>query len=192
MNWARPLQIAQGWNSRALSPQGMSSPESSGSILHDAYSYPIDKIIYHLHADRDALKASAVVSHSFLHENFERLSSKSWWGPWGIEINSFLSPSRKHWSRIHPSYVMERATSFNYLWTIAVRRPCSPFCNFISDVIKLSYQRLTLLNTFKQHSNFPAVHFFLQSRGQDTLRLLQDFDDNLFTNHPSVHLRQED
>ncbi|KAI9444421.1 hypothetical protein BJY52DRAFT_1128199, partial [Lactarius psammicola] len=41
-------------------------------------------------------------------------------------------------------------------------------------------------------SPFNAYVALSRSRGRDTIRLLRDFDDRLFTVHPSEALRQED
>jgi len=40
-------------------------------------------------------------------------------------------------------------------------------------------------------SPFSAYVALSRSRGRDTIRLLRDFDDNLFQNHPSEALRKE-
>jgi len=40
-------------------------------------------------------------------------------------------------------------------------------------------------------SPFSAYVVLSRSRGRDTIRLLRDFDDNLFQNHPSEVLRRE-
>ena len=40
-------------------------------------------------------------------------------------------------------------------------------------------------------SPFSAYVALSRSRGRDTIRLLRDFDDNLFQNHPSDALRRE-
>ena len=39
---------------------------------------------------------------------------------------------------------------------------------------------------------FAAYVALSQSRGQETIRLLGDFDDKIFTKHPSEHLHAED
>ena len=54
-----------------------------------------------------------------------------------------------------------------------------------------------VLINIRTTQRFPVTPFVAyvalsRSRGRDTIRLLRDFDDKIFTRHPSGHLQNED
>ena len=53
----------------------------------------------------------------------------------------------------------------------------------IVDLVRPPSRKLTGFNSYVA---------LLRSRGKSTIRLLQDFDEKLFTVHPNEHLRRED